>query len=139
MADGPDITAVYIAFVETITANEQRRQNASAIYVTLISAWIAYWAANPSVDPLVPSVLVSIGSALWFLKLSYFRALAKAKFEVVKTIEEKWDLRPFELEWAHFKSGRRFWARPSLTFLEMGIPVVLFFLTITYCAWRAIG
>jgi hypothetical protein len=122
--------------VETITANEQRRQNASAIYIALVSAAIAFWGANLSIDPLVVVAPVTVGSLLWALKMFYFRSLARAKFAVIAEIEKDWELKPFEMEWRLFKSSNMSWARPGLSLLEMLIPTLIFAAGIIYLIFR---
>lgn len=136
MSDRPSKSELYSIYVETISTAEQRRQNASAVYFTLTSAAIAFWGSSPAIEPLVVVAPITVGSLLWFLKLYYFRELAKAKFKVLSEIETGWELKPFDLEWKIFKDSKGAIPRVGLTLLEMAVPFVLFLSGILYVSFR---
>jgi Na+-transporting methylmalonyl-CoA/oxaloacetate decarboxylase beta subunit len=138
MLDDNKKIEIYGIYVQTITATEQRRQNASAIYFTLVSAAVAYWGVNQNIDPLILLLPVVIGSLLWFLKLLHFRALARAKFNVIGEIEKDFSIKPFEIEWQKFKEDGNLLTRFSLTRLEMAIPLIIFIFGMLYLLVRAL-
>ena len=145
MSDREEVLELYKAFVDTITANEQRRQTLSAFYTSLIAAAGALLASDHQYEPIWIAVVVLIVSTIWFLSVRYFRRLASAKFAVIRQMEAHFSIRPFELEWHHFKHKtaetkkggeegnlevdeakpeQRKWARWTLTHYDQVIPLL---------------
>lgn len=78
--------AIYETFVLTITAAEKRRQQASSLYVFLISTGYTLIGTIEDMRTtyiLIPIILISL---IWWQTIIYFRNLAKAKFLSL----EKW-------------------------------------------------
>ncbi len=114
---------IYKVFVNTITANEGRRQKISTAYIGMIAAITTATAAIPELPSIVSATVILAISITWFLTVVYFRNLAQAKFTVINEIEESLSVPAFALEWRHFKKGSMFgWL--SLTKLEMVIPAL---------------
>lgn len=102
MIDKKEILSLYSIYVQTITANEQRRLQISIFYLSLIGAGAALLGST-KVDPLfviVPSFFVSL---IWFLSIKYFRKLASAKFEVISQMESHFSIKPFKIERSIYK------------------------------------
>lgn len=141
MNEKQEILELYKVMVETITANEQRRQQASALYLSLIAAGITALGAIKGLDPIyiaLPSCLVAL---IWFRTIVYFRRLASAKFNVISKMEKNFSIHPFELEWKIFKKGsEKGWRKlfsHGLTELEMIVPGLLTFISGIYVFYRA--
>ena len=131
---------LYKTFVDTITATEQRRQQASGIYLSLLSAGAATLGIAKDLDPIfivIPALTVSL---IWLASIFYFRGLAEAKFKVINQLEAGWSLKPFDLEWEAFKKIRE--KKPilkvSLTHLEMVPPALIFLVSCVYLSIRFI-
>jgi len=128
MTDQQQNLELYKTFVDTITATEQRRQQASGIYLSLLSAGAATLGIAKDLDPIyivIPALTISL---IWLTSLFYFRGLAEAKFKVINKLEADWPVKPFEFEWQAFKAIRQ--KKPllkiSLTYLEMVPPALIF-------------
>jgi len=128
MAKEAEILEIYKIFVDTITANEQRRQKINSVFITLSATGIAAAGAIEDLDPIyvaVPGLLVGL---IWFAQVRFLKRLATAKFQVIEQLEERLSYRPFAEEWKFFKgsdetpfSSFRF----GLSGLEMIVPLVL--------------
>ena len=136
MSDQPTKFELYSIIVGTITANEQRRNQVAAIYLTVISLGTALLGIYDGLEPLFVVVPISITSLFWFLNMLYFRSLAKAKFAVIGEIEAEWNFRPFENEWQKLQSEPSY-RRISLTVVESLFPALIFATTLIYFAYRA--
>lgn len=133
MINGPSKYELYCAYVTTITAAEQRRQQASAVYLSLISAGIALLGVVKTLDPLYIIFPICIVSSIWLMTLVYFRRLSKSKFFVISILEEGWDYKPFSIEWENFKKQKRNpLLRIGLAHLEMAVPISIIILSILY-------
>ena len=138
MTEGQRNLELYKAFVTTITATEQRRQRASGIYLSLLSAGAAVLGIAKNLDPIfivIPALTVSF---IWLASILYFRGLAEAKFKVISRLEENWTVKPFELEWEFFKElrAKRPLLKVSLTYLEMLPPALIFLASVIYVLIR---
>jgi signal transduction histidine kinase len=140
MTENPSKLDLYSIYVTTIISNETRRQQASAIYLSLISAGLALIGSIKSINiyyVIFPAIAISV---IWLLTIIYFRALAQAKFKVIGEIEKDWEIKPFNFEWKYFKSQKRgAFFRVSLTYLEMSIPIITFICSIAYILFDVIG
>ena len=112
---------IYKIVVETITANEGRRQRATAAYLGMIAAIATAAAAIPNLPWIVPTLIILIIAITWLATLVYFRRLAQAKFAVIQELEEKLIFPAFGREWEHFTGKRGFFSM-SLTYIEMVVP-----------------
>ena len=140
MTEKPTKFELYSVFVETITANEQRRQQTSAIYLTLMSAGITILGTVEGLEPIYVIFPITIIGLIWLLSILYFRNLAQAKFSVIAQLEADWETKPFELEWAAFKVKRRSpLLRTGLTYLEMIIPSGISAAGICYLVYSGIS
>ena len=112
---------IYKIVVDTITANEGRRQGTTTAYLGMLAAIATVTAAIPGLPLIAPMLAVFVIALTWFATVLYFRRLAQAKFAVITEIEKKLVLPAFKLEWQHFKGKRKF-VHLSLTYLEMVVP-----------------
>jgi hypothetical protein len=71
---------------------------------------------------LLPLVLVIV-SMSWFSVLLSFRALSRAKYDVIGNIEKELPLQPFSAEWKQYKTLRRI----EITQLEVALPIIFYF------------
>ena len=124
MNKSPSNIELYSVYVTTIISNENRRQKTSIIYLSLISAGLAF---ARSVE-LISYVIIPV-SFIWLITIIYFRQLAQAKFKVIRELEKEWEIKPFDLEWKYFKD-KNFLMR--LTFLEMCIPIMTLIFSFLY-------
>lgn len=128
---------IYSVYVGTITAAEQRRQQSSVLYLSMISAGVVFWGGVPTFDPIFVIGPITVISLIWFLTIAYFRALAEAKFAVIQHLEKEWPIQPFALEWNHFKKPKKAsFLTVALTKLEMLLPAVIFSAAFVYCIVR---
>jgi len=123
MNDQPSTIELYSIFVETITAAEQRRQQITSTYYSLLIAVFAFLASDIKVTPIYLTLPLSFISLIFFTKIQYFKNLATAKFAVIKTLEKDWDVKPFEMEWTEFKNVRKPKFGGFLTDLESLTPL----------------
>lgn len=114
---------IYRIVVDTITANEERRQRAATAYLGMIAAITTAMAAIPELPLIAPMVAILVIALIWLATVWYFRRLAQAKFAVIAEIEETLVVPAFKREWQHFKNGGNF-SHLSLTYLEMVVPAV---------------
>ena len=115
---------IYKAFISTVTANENRRQQASVVYLGMIAAIVTAVGVVHSNTPLIyPTSLIFLISAIWFLTIRYFRRLAKAKFSVISEIEKDFPIAPFEMEWEILSDEKN--KQIDLTHLEMLLPLLI--------------
>ena len=114
---------IYKIFVETITANEGRRQQAATAYLGIMAAlFTAAWSI-PDLPRLIPAIAVLVISITWFATVQYFLHLAQAKFAVIQEIEKEFSLPAFKLEWDYFNkhNGNGFL---RLTRIEQVVPAL---------------
>ena len=141
-----EATEIYAVYVQTIRANEQRRQTLSAVYVSLLAAIAALLASDLVFDAIWAAIAPLAISILWFLSVSYFRKLASAKFAVVNRIEANFDVKPFELEWQIFKGSvneqgeavevkKRLFPY-TLTHFDMATPIAIGLVSFGYIVFR---
>ena len=125
--------AIYNTFVSTITAAENRRQQASSIYVALISTGYTLIGTVDDVGTiyiLIPIIFISL---IWWRTIVYFRNLAKAKFSVIETMEINWKIKPFTDEYFKTKEINQNNIFPiSLTHLEMVAPLFILVFSILF-------
>ena len=115
---------VYKVFISTITANENRRQQASVVYLGMIAAIVTAVGVVCNNMPLIyPTSLIFLISTIWFLTIRYFRRLAKAKFAVVSEIEKDLPVAAFEMEWKILSEEKN--KLIDLTHLEMFLPLFI--------------
>ena len=114
---------IYKVVVDTIIANEGRRQRAATACLGMIAAITTAMAAIPELPLIAPMLAILVIALTWLATVWYFRRLAQAKFAVIAEIEESLVVPAFKHEWQHFKNGRTFF-HLSLTYLEMVVPVL---------------
>lgn len=147
MTDKTELIELYKIVVNTITANEQRRQQGNAVYLSMVAAGMAAIGGIKNFDPVYLALPALPISLIWFASVRYFRQLARAKFRVIGEIEKNFSIRPFELEWQHFKSStdgnlrlpKWLRLRFGLTHLEMCVPAFLAAASALYLMSRAFG
>ncbi len=133
MCDNKKNIEQYSIYVNTIIANENRRQQVSVVYISLVSAGLTLIKLDYISDNIYILRLISLISIVWFLQILYFRRLAKAKFYVIRKIEQQWDLKPFYEEWEYMERSKilsKMRLRLRLTHLEAIIPVLIFICSI---------
>ena len=123
--------ALYAVYVDTITANESRRQQLSIFYLSIISAGVAVLGTANDVNPLLIVAPIFVVSTVWYLSIRYFRVLAQAKFKVIFELEEHFAIKPFRLEYTKYKgtetssekTNKKTWL--GLTHLDMVVPFLI--------------
>lgn len=130
--DQATILEVYRIFVATITAAENRRHQASTVYLGMIVALATVIGAFQEIR--LWSILgVMPISVVWLFNVYSFRQLAKAKFHVIKILEAKLPFAAFDAEEEERKKRQRI----DLTHLEMAVPVlVILFCLVMLCLNR---
>jgi hypothetical protein len=140
---------IYKLFVESAERNVERRMRINQFYFSVVTAlFIAYsYLAERKFSPfaraleeasaaksagnvailsvhlwLLPLVLVIV-SMSWFSVLLSFRALSRAKYDVIGNIEKELPLQPFSAEWRQYKQLRRV----EITQLEVALPIIFYF------------
>ena len=114
---------IYKVFVTTITANENRRQQTSTVYLGMVAAVVTAAGVVRDIPLIYPALVILSISVIWFFTIRYFRRLAKAKFAVVSKIEEGLPIAAFEMEWQILSAGKN--NRIGLTHLEMFVPSLI--------------
>ena len=127
-----ELLILHQTYVQTITSNENRRQQLSSIYLSLIAAGVAFWGADSDIDPIFIVSPIFVISLIWFVSIRYFRLLAKAKFKTLEKIEAKFDIMPFSVEWEIFSKKKPI----GLSLLDMAIPLMIFLPSLIYLAMR---
>ena len=124
MADLDRKLEIYKVLISTITANENRRQQASVVYLGMIAAIVtAVGVVRYNMQLIYPASLIFLISMVWFLTIRYFRRLAKAKFAVVSEIEKDLPVAAFEMEWKMLSEEKK--NSIDLTHLEMFLPLFI--------------
>lgn len=118
-SDSAELASIYETYINTVSANEARRQNLSLLYVSLIAGGFALMGANETLDPLFVAIPVVGICLIWWYGVRYFRALSTAKFAVIRDLEERLPFAAFTEEWKHFKETKRL----GLTHLDMASPI----------------
>ena len=114
---------IYKVFVTTITANENRRQQTSTVYLGMVAAVVTAAGVVRDIPLIYPALVILSISVIWFFTIGYFRRLAKAKFAVVSKMEEDLPIAAFEMEWQILSAGKN--NRIGLTHLEMFVPSLI--------------
>lgn len=129
--------AIYETFVLTITAAEKRRQQASSLYVFLISTGYTLIGTIEDMRTtyiLIPIIFISL---IWWQTIIYFRNLAKAKFFVIGKMETGWTIKPFTDEYDKTKEiNQNKIFHISLTYLEMAIPFLILVFSLVFLFYR---
>ncbi len=135
MSNKQENVNIYGIYVQTITANEQRRQTLAALYLSLVAAGIALLASEKITHYIAVAIPISIVSIVWFATIKYFRNLAKAKFKVIEELEKDFEIKPFGREWEYYKMEKG-GLKIGLTHLELIIPIVIFTASSIYVLYR---
>lgn len=125
----PDETMeLYRMMVDTVTANEQRRQQISSVFITLLAAGFGAAGAIQDFNMIYASAPAAVVSLVWFAQVRFLKRLASAKFHVIGQLEEKLSYRPFEEEWRFMKRdpSARKWYNVGLSDIEMTVPIAIF-------------
>ena len=121
---------LYRVMVDTVIANEQRRQQISSVFITLIAAGFGAAGAIKDFELLYATTPAAIVSIVWLAQVQFLKRLATAKFHVIGQLEERLSYKPFKEEWRFLKrqsSGDgRAWFRIGLSQMEMTVPLVIF-------------
>ena len=120
---------LYKVMVGTVIHNEQRRQQISSIFMSLIAAGIAAMGVVPDLDAVYITLPGTLVGFVWWSQVRYLKRLATAKFAVIQKLEEGFSFRPFTEEWKYLKrddasraSGARRWYHLGLSDIEMIVP-----------------
>lgn len=125
---------IYKIVVDTVTANEGRRQRSATAYLGMLAAIATAAAAIPGLPLIAPAFVSLILALTWLATVWYFRRLAQAKFSVINKIEGDLAFPVFQLEQEHLKSARCFF-KFDLTHLEMIVPIVVIILSVGYISY----
>lgn len=128
---------LYRIMINTITANEQRRQQITSVNTSLMVAGAAALGGIEKLDPIYISLTALPLTMIWFFSIQYFRRLTKAKWAVAHEIEKQFEYKPFHDEWRKMKEKSNFLPF-GLTHLEMIVPVIIFIVSLSYVVHRSI-
>lgn len=137
MDEAAERLALYQVMVDTITANEGRRQQVFGVFMTLVAAGLTALGSIESLDPAWMAVAGLIASVVTTASIDYFRRLATAKFAVVAELEAEMSYQPFGREYEILLRSRRW--HISLTWLESVIPMVVAVGCLGYLLGRLVG
>lgn len=132
MTEKDEILELYRMMVDTVTANEQRRQQISSVFITLIAAGFAAAGAVKDFNLIYVTAPAALVSMVWWAQVRYLKKLATAKFYVIDELETKLNYRPFREEWLFLKRNsdeegeKRSWFRLGLAEMEMIVPLAIF-------------
>lgn len=142
MTEDSETLELYRIMVETVTANEQRRQQISSVFITLLAAGFGAAGAIQDFDMVYATAPALVVSFVWFAQVRFLKRLATAKFHVIGKLEEKLSFHPFAEEWSFLKrdNPKRKWLRLGLSDIEMIVPIAVFVAScvhLTWVAWQA--
>jgi len=126
---------LYKIMVDTITANEKRRQQVNSVNISLLVAGMAALGGIKGLDPIYVALPAFPLAAIWLLSILYFRRLAKAKWDVVHDIESNFEHQPFYKEWRKLKEQSNYISF-GLTHLEMFVPFAICLSSTLYLVFR---
>jgi hypothetical protein len=132
VADCEDFKYFHASIVATITAAEQRRQQNSSIYITLISAGIAAFSKVESGSQIFLAIALLLIAIVWLVKTRSYLQLSKAKWKVVTEIEENFVYKPFTREWQIFNQTKNPMLKLGIVALETIIPALVTIASIVY-------
>ena len=138
MGDREELVAIYVNYVQSIMAIETRRQQTSAVFLTLIGGALAALGVLKSVNHILPVLATFVLAILWHQKLSYFQRLASVKWRVCLDLEEKLSHHPFTDENTIMKQnvpGHR-QGKSRLSDIELRVP---FFVALCSAVYLAIA
>lgn len=127
MTENSENLELYRIMVGTVTANEQRRQQISSVFMTLVAAGFGAAGAIDNFDAVYATVPGAVVGIVWWLQVRYLKQLATAKFKIINRLESNFDYQPFSEEWQYTKSKKvsSSWFRPSLSRIEMTVPLMI--------------
>lgn len=88
---------LYRLMVETVTANESRRHQISAVYLALAAAALGLISTQSAVNYNMIASGSLFLSIIWLLQIKYLRNLASAKFRVILELEKRLPFNPSQL------------------------------------------
>lgn len=129
MTEKDEILELYRVFVDTIIANEQRRQQINSVFITFFAAGFGITGAINGFNWIYATVPATVVSIIWWAQVRFLKNLAKAKFHVINQLEERLSYHPFKEEWRCFKKhrtdGKRTWFQFELSQIEMFVPLII--------------
>lgn len=130
---------LYRIMVDTVTANEQRRQQISSVFITLLAAGFGAAGAIKDFNMIYVSAAAAAVSIVWFAQIKFLKKLATAKFHVIGQIEKQMSYRPFEEEWNFMKpqQSKKRWQKIGLSDIEMIVPMTIFIVCTTHLLIKA--
>ncbi len=138
-----EILELYRVMVDTVTANEQRRQQISSVFITLMAAGFGAAGAIKSFDLIYATIPAAFVSIIWWSQVRYLKMLASAKFHVIDELEKKLSYQPFKEEWRYLKRTNecdQSWLqkkfRVTLSGLEMSVPLLIFFASVAHVGYQ---
>lgn len=131
---------LYGIFVQTISANESRRQQLSLGFAAMGAALATAAAAIEDINPLVLAATLLIIAFVWLRSLQYYQRLAWAKFQVIEKLEAGFHFRPFLEEWTAFHGNTKERSakqnsRTGLSDIEMLVPRMIMLGGLLYFGW----
>lgn len=126
-----ELLALYSLYVELADRVSQRRHQANAFFVSLISGILGIFLAVGKLDGfeggllfIVPGVLGVFLCFFWWVHIRSYRQLNSGKFKVIREMEAKLVFPCFEREWELLGAGRIKKRYLRLTVLERWLPIV---------------
>lgn len=130
MDEKAETVDLYKTMLATIAANEQRRQQISSIFLSLIGVGAAAAAAlSDQFDPIYVAVPGLFLSFVWWSQIRFLKRLSKVKWDVVMELEKGFTAKPFTDEWAVFTKGA---PKATLSDIESLVPALCFFVCVGY-------
>lgn len=135
--DTSETLELYRVMVDTVIANEQRRQLISSVFLTLLAAGFGAAGAIEGFNFAYATAPAFVVSFVWFSQIKYLKNLATAKFHVIQRIEEKLSYQPFAEEWRFLRrdADSKKFLRLGLSDIEMITPLCVCVASAVHLIW----
>ena len=107
--------------VEMADATIDKRQNSNNVYMSIEAAIIAVFSFVNSWWNYALAAVGIMVAIVWFLSVRSYKALSKAKYDVINQIEDLLPVKPFKYEWELIKKSRVY---HHVTSFESYLPIV---------------
>lgn len=120
--DSAQLTEIYSTYVTALLHSEGKRQNANQVYLTISLAIVTAYSTIDGFSKIYAAFMIGFVSLFWILTITFYRNLSRAKFSVVREIEQSLEYPAFTREWDMMPTAHR---GIGLTRLEILAPIVL--------------
>lgn len=111
--------------VEMADATIDKRHNSNNVYMSIEVAIIAVFSFINSWWNYALAVVGIMVAIAWFMSVRSYKALSKAKYDIINQIEDLLPVKPFKYEWELIKSNMSY---HHVTSFESYLPIVFGFL-----------